>query len=244
MLCWLEDHKLACVALPKVMSTTLGRAFYALAEGRPFDPANHGGRYVHRYWKERQRAQGWADEPPPFAALAGYRFFTVLRDPVARLFSAYQQRVVQNDEITREFRIRAELPRFRDRIPGVDSRPDPERFVIDLPLYRMLSSSVMHHTAPYRNVLGDDLSRYDRVFRIEQQAEIGAWLAEATGQSVPLPVSQQAAANRPGLQDLGPAARRALAALMEDDYRLLADHYRPDPKLAALMPGQPVPAAR
>lgn len=244
MLCWLDEHKLACVALPKVMTTTMGRAFYRLAEGRAFDPASHGGRIVHRYWKEKARARGWVIEPAPFDRLESYRVFTVLRDPLERLLSAYRHRVVQNDEIALEFGRRADLPRFRDRIPGVEPRPDLELFVMQLPLYRELSSSVMNHTAPYRRVLGDDLSRFDRVFRIEEQREIGAWLKERVGERVPLPVSQQSVPGGQGLDDLGPQARKALAAALEDDYRLVADHYRPAPELAALMPGLQTAAAR
>jgi len=231
MLCWLDRWKVACATAPKAMSTTLGRAFYELAEGRRYDRAQHDGRTIHLFWRNRVEAMGSPECPPPLDRFAGFQLVAVVRDPVRRLLSAYQDRVVTKGELVHSFARRARRPDGRAQLAGLDPRPDPDRFFADLPRYVSLSTTLQHHMAPFATFLGDDLSRYHRVFRTEDSPAIGEWLSQVLGRAVVLGREQRSRSGQLRLDDLGPRARRMIARHVAADFRLLHEHYRPDPML-------------
>lgn len=232
MVAALDQPRLAFVGAPKVMTTSLGLAFYEISEGRPYRPEEHGGRYIHQYWQAQARARGWHG-PVPFAALAGYTLFTVVRDPVQRLVSAWANRVIDKAEAAAAFAaLRAEGRGAA--CAGLPEMPDLDTFLAELPRYRALVPSVAHHTDPLALYLGSDLARFDRVFHIDEAEALAAWLSAQTGTAVRLPHAQRSFP-KAGLGDVGPRALAQAAAHCAEDYRLLAGLCAPDPAVAAAL---------
>jgi hypothetical protein len=246
MVAALDQPRLAFVGAPKVMTTSLGLVFYELAYGRPYRPEENGGRYIHQFWQAEGRARGW-HRPRPFEALAGWRMFTVVRDPAQRLISAWANRVIDKAEAAAVF---AELRATGQgaACEGLPDLPDCDTFLAELPRYRALVPSVAHHTDPLALYLGETLAPYARVFRMDEAEALAAWLSDQTGRPVRLPHAQRSFP-KVGLADLGARALAQVAAHCAADYRLLEGLVVPEPvveaALAAATPfssGAPAPA--
>jgi hypothetical protein len=210
----------------------LGQAFFEIAEARPYRPEEHGGRFIHDYWRAQAQARGWYRQAP-FEALAGYTLFTVVRDPVQRLVSAWANRVIDKAEVAAAFTRLRRQGRAAE-CAGLPELPDLDTFLAELPRYRALVPSVAHHTAPLTHYLGTDLGRFARVFRIDEAQALSRWLSELTGTNVRLPYEQRSKP-RQGLGDVGARALAQAAAHCAEDYRLLKGLLAPDPAVAAAL---------
>lgn len=240
MIAVLRDHGLAFVGVPKCMTTTILRLFYERQYGIPYDPADHGGAYVHDFWTRAGAEAGLTHEPPSLDLLAGTERFTVIRDPVARLLSAYVNRVADHREIARAWQRPGWLARNAARAEGLVPQPDPDFFFANLARYRDLLGSIRHHTDPFAVFLGPDLAAYDRVFRIGQADDIRAYLGARLGGAVVLKQRQKGSRTL-RLDDLSAPARRAIREATRADYDLLGAHYAP-PGLAPVRPSAGGPA--
>ncbi|HKL45165.1 MAG TPA: hypothetical protein VJ906_02870, partial [Roseovarius sp.] len=47
----LENHKIAFFNVPKAASTSVKHAFHVVLYGKPYDPADYGGRNIHKLYK-------------------------------------------------------------------------------------------------------------------------------------------------------------------------------------------------
>jgi len=223
-LAFLDQPPLCFVGAPKVMTTSLSLLFYLLRAGRAYRPEDHEGKFVHRYWTDLARARGLGGKFP-IAALDGMTLFTVVRDPVQRLFSAYQNRVLDQRELVKPFAALRDSGRGAE-LDGLPDLPDPETFFLNLDRYRGLVASIDHHTAPMRAFLGSDLSVYDRVFRCEDPAALERWLSERTQTAITLPYAQRSVFCL-RLPDLAAPVQAAILAHCADDFAYLKDHYAP-----------------
>ena len=111
---------------------------------------------------------------------AEFESFAIVRDPVARLKSAWSNRVRENI-----FERHGEAQAVKDA--GLPVSPTFSKFVEHLELYRQLSRPVRRHTESYTRYLGDSLARFDRIFRIENMRELEAYLTERAGFEITIP---------------------------------------------------------
>lgn len=166
---------------------------------------------VHKIYSTRRfRLHRWR-------AYDGWWRFAVLRDPLARLLSAYADVVIGRNGLRDSPRIRAaghELP----------VAPDPDFFFQNLAAYRDASSLVKHHVLPARIFVGPDLSRFDRVYRIEELPDLANDLSYRVGKKVTFPRINKSA-GKLRFSGLKPTTRDAVRDYLAADYALFAGYY-------------------
>lgn len=90
-----------------------------------------------------------------------YRF-TVIRDPLSRLISAYSDRVADRDDIKRSIVSRALCKPL-----GLNPSPTIEEFVLNLPKYAAINDRIYRHVIPQVNYVGKDNTYYDAIYKIQ-----------------------------------------------------------------------------
>jgi len=233
--------RLAYFDVTKVASTALKATLWEIDNGRPcppFRPALRGW----RRWRARalgRAADGW----PPIHAMEGYRTrrfdpeaglaegyhrLAVVRDPIRRLRSAWQDKVHRA-----QFAIRPE--EFRDlEDEGLPLDPDFGAFVDDFEAYRAIARPARIHTTPFSWHLGPDLSIFDSVHRLERIDTLTALLSDRLGRPVTLPRSNEAGPARRN-EALTPAQIEKLRAITAPDYALLGGLYDPEDAVRSLV---------
>ena len=215
MIAAFDSYGVAFVGVPKCMSTSVLRSFYKLEHGAAFDRAAFGGN-IHRFYRQRVADRLRAIEPPDLAALKGLWLFTIIRDPIRRLLSVYTNRVLAHRDVEKA------LAKAPDAT--LAPMPDADTFFCDLPRYRAAVPSIRHHTDPFSQFLGPDLSAYDAVFQVEQVTEMQTTLSERLGQPFVLENEQRSSA-RVQFDDLSDAAQAQILTHTQPDFALLAPFY-------------------
>lgn len=161
-----------------------------------------------------------------FEATEGFWRYAIIRDPISRLLSAYGNRVHHHHDI-RKYAAPRLLERllFPIRHPGLSLYPDRDSFYCKLQCYQTLSFSIWHHTAPISTFIGDNLDRFDAIYRIEDIPLLEAQLSNHTGRRITLP-REQTAGEKIKLDMLSDAARASVLSYTEPDYELLKDYYQ------------------
>ncbi|MBB6465715.1 hypothetical protein HNQ96_001573 [Aminobacter lissarensis] len=157
----------------------------------------------------------------PFRPLhnADAKPFTIVRDPVERLLSAYFDRVVKAGNLTGD---QADSDMARQL--GLSLEPDLETFILRVEDYCRISDDVRFHVASPRYFLGSNLFLFDRVFRLEKVDQVAAYISDIVGQTVSMPhihVSSRPA----GPADLSQAALAKALRFCRYDYAFLVDLY-------------------
>ncbi|WP_171236698.1 sulfotransferase family 2 domain-containing protein [Ruegeria sp. HKCCA6837] len=219
--------------ITKVGSSSLKETFWELDHGEPFK-----GRGIRRvinnvHWRmaraklvqprniheqDGYRTQIFAKAVVP----DGYATFTLVRDPVARIKSAWRDKVHRN-----QFRWRNEEMDIDNE--GLPLDPSFGEFIDHFHDYRAVSRPVRVHTTPYSWHLGQDIGFFDHVFRLEAVDEMNAFLSAQLGRPFPGQHVNKSGASRRDTT-LTPQQVDALLQITQADYDLLGDLY--DIKLA------------
>ena len=209
--------------VPKVACTSLKLFVYNVEFGRDFKPFEKSGRkvFIHN-WRPDFGSYGFLESTPP--TVAKMEAIAVVRDPVKRVLSAYQNRVVHHSELDEEMINK----RVADAL-GVASRPQIDDFVIDIDKYSLLNSSIKHHVNPINFFLGHDLSYFHHVIPIEETSRFKDLVNKACGTSVEMR-REQGGGKKVHFSDLSRKAQVKLLEYCAGDYALLRDYYSP-PKL-------------
>jgi len=207
--------KLQYFPVPKNAGSSVRDCLFEMDNGWRYRPMIIDGRWVGLF-----EFFGFPAAFQPAPDRPGYLRFTVVRDPLRRLLSAYANKVLDNPGVaSADFAalgLRSDLPRA----------PDIETFVAYLDEYRLISN-IRHHTNPQRYFLGDDLGHYHRVFRAEDLGELERFLSERAGAPIKL-ARLKADGTKIDPATLSPAARRKVAQHYAADYALLERYYAPD----------------
>jgi hypothetical protein len=149
--------------VPKVACTSLKRAIYA--HNAPDEYAKRvalarSGQafYIHRIYRSR-RMYWWR-----FLPYFGKKWFCVVRDPIERFVSAHKNRVLEHGDLA--------------NVDGLPRNPDLDTFASNLSSYCSVSTPIRHHTKPMTNFLGRWPGLYDRIFRLDQIADLKAYVHE------------------------------------------------------------------
>ena len=229
--------------VPKVACTTLKTWFWEVENGRPFPkptlPARilrlmKGGgpplyRSIHSVpgYTTKSHARIRAEAGDNLEAFAGIETLAVVRDPVARLFSAWS-----NKAGAAIFAARGETEDLRNML--LDTDPDFGTFIDNLDAYRSVSRPVRAHTQSYEWHLGPRLDAYDHIFEMEQMPALDAFLTARRGR--PADLGQRNAsggmARPPGT--LSPAQVDRLGEITAPDYAWLGGRYCVDTALKKL----------
>ncbi|MXN64025.1 hypothetical protein GR183_03830 [Stappia sp. GBMRC 2046] len=216
----LENYGIVYFPVPKTACTSIKYLMYKINNGRNFEQHIRGDNLMHIH--------NSAYDTPSFIdvdlmPLKNMIRITVVRDPVARMLSAYSNRVKHYGELS-EKRIDLELASKL----GVRPNPSPDQFFNNLGKYRILSDSIKHHTDPIYSFLGSDLRYFHHVFRIEKISDFVDFMKNSTSQRIELE-REQTGGEKISLSDLSNKARRKLTEYCYGDYALLQGHY-PTPK--------------
>lgn len=214
--------------ITKVGSSSLKETLWELDHGEPFR-----GRGLRRVWnglhwrlarrklikprniheQEGYRTQVFALAEVP----EGHATFTLVRDPIARLKSAWRDKIHRN-----QFRWRDEEMDIENE--GLPLDPSFGELIDHFQAYREISRPVRVHTTPYAWHLGPDIGYFDHVFRLEAPEELQAFLAARLGRDLALRHENRSGASR---RDASLTRRQidTLLQITEPDYRLLGDLY-------------------
>lgn len=159
----------------------------------------------------------------PFHPLrdAHKRRFTIVRDPLERLLSAYSNRIRDARVMTRPSADKDKLEGF-----GIPVDPDLDTFILNIEKYCVCSWEVRFHVASVRHFTGSNLFQFERVFRFERMDEVGAFFSSLGGRALDLP-RLQAAATKFGPSDMSPEALAKAMRFCRYDYGFLVDYYDP-----------------
>lgn len=226
MIVTVDIQGVAFVGIPKCLTTSILHALYRIEFGEPYKAGMHDGQFIHGFYRDRATEKGLDWEKPDFEALSGYWKFTVVRDPINRMISAYKHRVFQKGEVAAAMERPKWQVRKQGQTEGVVPYPDADTFFSNFQQYRMLVPSIWHHTAPMSHFVGDDLRRFDCVSRIEDIGHLETALSARLGQGITLPHLQKSLSSLT-FDLLDDDARKTLLRHTRPDFDLVKDCYRP-----------------
>ena len=211
----LGKHKIFYAAVPKVACTSLKRAFFELENGFPFQPyvANGMERHIHN----SAYASRLFQEHPAKHRTDLWRICFV-RDPIARLLSAYSNRVLHHNELS-EQAAGAKLDAL-----GLAPRPDLETFVDNLADYQKAHPSIWHHTRRAISFLGTDLNYYSRIYTLSEMKAFEADIEVRTGTKMTVG-HEQTGGKKFRADDLSSKALKKLRAFYAEDYKIYGDYF-------------------
>ncbi len=227
-----HESQLIYFDVPKVACTTLKTHFYELANGPP-DKTQQPS-YKDRVKKAFGRAPSrtpvrWINNQEGYRTLSyeralreqelpnTYTRIAIVRDPIARFYSAWANKANEAD-----FARRKELEDLRNE--GLPTSPDFGEYLDNYEGYQIHSRSVRVHNKRYAWHLGDRVSSYDHIFKIEDMAELENWLSARENRPIQLPYSNRSKRNKNRVE-LTAAQKKKLTALTAPDYAWLGDRY-------------------
>ena len=223
----LKNRDIVYFPMPKTACTSLKMLFFQLNEGHPFEKYKKDGKLYHIHNAAYGTPTFWDVD---HAAYEGMTRVAVIRDPIARMLSAYSNRVRFHRELS-EKRIDMKLA---EKL-GVGPNPSPDAFFVNLEKYRFLSPSIRHHTDLSTTFLGPDLGYYHKVFRIEELDKLTSFLSTAVSKDVVLG-REQTGGKKIRFEELSNRARKQLVMYCLGDYALLKDHYTVPSEAGAKIP--------
>ena len=165
----------------------------------------------HHYRTDRFRPHRWQEYQN------GWWRFTVIRDPLKRLLSAFTDIVVARKGL-------ADSPKLQES-PDLPVDPDPDFFFQNLMAYRAKSSLLKHHVLPSHLFVGPLAGNYDRVYRIEDLGQLQEDLSNRLGTPFELPW-ENSRARKLAIDDLRPETRDAIRAYVAPEYEHLSGYFQ------------------
>ncbi len=213
-----ERGKLAYVPIPKNACSSIKIFFYELI---------HGKEYSDHFSKIHRQFDYTAIDFEKFAADEEYFKFLVVRDPIDRFVSAYNNRVKLYQELTRHwFKAHDQHPQktlafFESNSLAYD--PDINQFARRIQDYIKVSSNIIHHFFPQHFFFHGRPEAFTKIYNIRQLPKLAAHLEERIGapvhfQSVQETKNLENAARR---SDLGYEELDELKKFYAEDYRIL-----------------------
>jgi len=211
---------------PKVGSTSIFLWFYKLLYGADY---HNPKKPVHSFFTYPPKGiiEIESVNLENFKKPDGYFVFTITRDSVERLVSAWRNRVMYHYELSYNPPLSKKLDKFKLR-----ANPTLNYFVRNLEIYREISKSIKHHTDPMVYFLGYNPSIYDKIYDIKEISQLEVDLRrfwENKGISVPQFNIPHAQTGGPKIH-IGHLSEESLKKLIEfyqDDYKVFSHKYTP-----------------
>ena len=147
-----HGHKVLFMPVPKSGCTTVKKLLWYMDSGFYTDKNIHGSNPTKEF---KEVSDIIRDKN-----LDGYHKFCVVRDPVDRLISAYNHRVLMLGEIRDCEQVRNTL--------NLPNEPTFQQFVNRLNDYKDKSEVIKHHVQPMCDFLGEDPEIYDRIYKMSE----------------------------------------------------------------------------
>ena len=211
MVICIKAHKIAYMAVPKAACSSVKAALCAIdpdarmPKAKVIDWVDE----LHiQYPTKRFRLQRWK-------LYEDHWRFTVIRDPLKRLMSVYSDRIKQKRDLLRSRKLRKS---------DLLDDPDPDFFFEHLQDYSSLSSVIKHHILPASIFIGPDLTRYDKVYRVEDLDQLAEDISNRINAPVLIPRLNKSAYSL-SFDDLSPKAKAVIRKHLDSDYTLLSRYY-------------------
>ena len=185
----LKAHNLAYVSAPKCACTSIKELFLMIENGSNFNDIrdNRGAiclltngkkRYIHNFYP----SMPFPDLP--HQEMATMTRFTVVRDPISRLASCYNNRVKRYRSLSPE-----KLASHQ-----IDANPDPSlnEFIKNLEIYRQVPD-INWHALPLSHFLGEEPGYYQEVFNLDTLNQLEMFLSNLLKTEINLPHLQKSA---------------------------------------------------
>jgi len=201
--------KLGYLPIPKAACSTLKFAFLRL-ENEQLADAYHADelKRIHQYFS--RKPQNWVSLRD-LRRKGSFRF-TVVRDPIDRFMSAYQNRVVDYSDLENKAfqkRRRADL----SRSPSIDE------LALNLHAYCETNASINHHVRPQAEFIRDKAA-FDRIYAMSDLPALADDVFDQTGVRLTLAKSNSSKTEKPRL---AADALEALQQFYAVDYEFLGD---------------------
>jgi hypothetical protein len=201
-----QTHKLAYRPTPKCACSTIKTAFFEVLYSKRYSPEDTNTGHVHQYFTRNvKRVEIDPNE---------YFAFAVARDPIKRFVSGYRNRVMHHGDI--------------GKLLDIDGQkydpPALSDFALALPHFLNMALPISHHMSPQKAVLGDNLNKYSKIYKIEELSDLQAELSRRAGTAIPFG-REQTGGPKISLTDLSSDAFEYLLDFFEQDYELFTGLY-------------------
>lgn len=211
----LGKHKIFYAAVPKVACTSLKKAFFEVENGFAFRDYRASGRFRHIHnaayptllfddHQQKNNKDLWRA--------------TFVRDPIARLLSAYSNRVLHHNELS-EQAAGAKLDAL-----GLAPRPDLETFVDNLTDYQKAHPSIWHHTRRAVAFLGTNPDYYSRIYTLSEMKTFEADIEERSGTKMTVG-REQTGGKKFKVEDLSKKSVEKLKKFYAEDYKTYGAYF-------------------
>ena len=163
----LAKHNIAYISAPKCACTSIKELIFCLENNCRFNKVrDHKGavclvinekkHYIHNFYPTIPFAR------QERARLQRLHCFCIVRDPIDRIISCYNNRVLRYKVLTQDALSEAGI-----RAPA---NPDPNQFIKNLHQYKKIND-IKHHTLPLIHFLGSESNFYDEIFNLNSLKE-------------------------------------------------------------------------
>lgn len=169
-----EKLRLAYFPVPKCACSSAKNVLYELSHGEPYVNSSAGKKmHIHKVYPT---GNGFDENNWLWSVSNNYAKICIVREPIDRLRSAYTNRVLFHNEINPAAVRHASI----DHLPH---KPTFEEFAVNLFEYQHIPS-IRHHTLPITHYLGEDSSRFDKVFNVSCMESFYSYLDNRSGHCV------------------------------------------------------------
>ena len=206
-------YHISFFSIPKAASTSIKLSLYKLQEGVDWqgDPDT-----IHRYFVTHPV------KSVDFLLSNEFYKFTVIRDPIKRLISSYDNRVNHHKDIAKDVRKKfGSEAAFKKKHPDLSIFPDIDDYFVNLRKYQKLSYRIWYHTVSAVKFTGNDLSYFDDVYAVSNLDQLESHLSALTGQTVKFQKVQEAG-RRFTFNSLSKQAKRTIRKQTKSDYEFFS----------------------
>lgn len=203
----LDSIGLTYVSAPKCASSSAKLFLFQVDHGRPFH-RDAERRPIHRVYPTLPFSR------LPHKRIADHTKIAVVRDPVDRLLSTYENKILDADILS------SGLPRLLASIMGLPTRPDFATFLNRLQSYRRISPTLAKHTRPLSFHLGTDPAWFDHVFDVSEMHLLRKLIESRTSQTFELIGQKNKSSGTFDRTTVPDDAKALIRSLFAQDYAL------------------------
>jgi hypothetical protein len=153
----LFEKKISYISVPKIACTSIKAYFFEFENGYNYSKpivANGKTWNLHKYYK------GLRFKDLELRKIEEHYTFAVIRDPIERFVSAYNNRVHGKNAL---FKLNAASKNNKQ-----NSYPDIQEFTDNFKFYRREFKEINWHTRPITDSLGKDPLLFDKIYKFEE----------------------------------------------------------------------------
>ncbi len=227
MVAFLDKHNIAYFGVHKAAGTSIKHTLFKIETGKDWD-----GSITELHPRYPTRPVNKND----FEKGRDYWCFAVVRDPIKRFLSGYQNRVHDFEDLkkipadsTGQRKLLGQLLGKQNRQPfkGFKVNPTIGEFIRDYDKYCSISRVMHIHTCPVDVFLGHDIGFFDAVYTTSELDRLAADLSERLNNTIHIERKNPSSTAPPRFEDLSKESRSFLVRHTQSDYELLGDYFAP-----------------